>query len=112
MQMVGLPDDHPTWIDLVDPEYLQEVSLQLGGDPYFLAVLSEEDNPSEDKEADDLEEVEEYKDEGILQNAIEEMDVDDPIKDEDECSFSVSLGHSYLLFLTYQYSEEETDFSP
>lgn len=65
MQMVGLPDDPPAWMELTDPEELHVVPLQLERDPYFLdrlpiakTDLSEEKDPSED--------VEDSEDEGII----------------------------------------------
>lgn len=90
MQMVGLPDDHLIWINLVNPEELHEVLLQLVGDPYFpygLSVgppnLPEEEDPLEDEKEDYIEEVEDYEDEGILQDAQQQMDDDGPVEDEE-----------------------------
>lgn len=68
--MENLPDDHPGWMQIADPDDLSEVPLYLPGDPYFprdtpTNHLDEED-PSEDEEEDDLESDEESGDEDIF----------------------------------------------
>ncbi|CAI9263731.1 unnamed protein product [Lactuca saligna] len=64
-EMVDLPDEHPNWMDITDPNELQRVSIQLAEDPYLLENapatskdLSEEEDLSEDEENNDIEEVE------------------------------------------------------
>ncbi|CAI9263732.1 unnamed protein product [Lactuca saligna] len=87
--MAYLPDEHPNWMDIADPDELQRVSIQLVEDPYLLentpttlTDLSGEEDLSQDEEDNDIEEAKVSYDEGILQDT-HEIDDNDPIQDEE-----------------------------